>query len=1035
MQHQILNIKSIKEEKIGEEIVFEELYISPDKTYISGVTSAFYQLMDGQAVRVENTQFGIANNFNISVENSKKQGWVDYMKKYNLYSVNIACDYESLVNVELSYIIYNGKYVYEDVSESLGVNGEKVYTPLSTFTLSNFGKITIDKTKKYVRVPTRYFIYDDKITIDDNDYFNGIDFDLKNHLNKGSDGMYSDYLYIDGISNIIKFYSSDSLPEVLKCSLVINEETSSKIDINNVYCAEPHRYTIVNNSEYEVQQISDSEGLKDYIDVITSLYYYKGLDGTILSFSSYTEASNSAKSANISTDLIFVKENKVREYAVINRNYPEYFYNNNIAINFDSEYAKIIDGSFNGDFSFFTNLKIITKYTSSDYGSKIFILYDNSITSEKGDEIDFLGKNDEKRIIDVRRYDTSGTNYVIIDGIVYDETPNTHYSIKINNFNYRVDIDDNSQAVLLVNGGTVNVLPHFNGNNILTSITQNIISGNNTIQQIYTNITPLGSYLIDNKVYDSKIYKKINGDLDGNALTLEYIAIEYNEKAKGKLVVDEVVGNNMLLCTPLTSIFNESINSESVAEEVCSLLYSNFIDIDFTFKNKIFGQFKRPEDFNLLRGYIEDKDFIHIYNLNSFIELPLQLDNDETVNLFQEENVNDYFTNEEEENIVNDSADNERDIYYPSEYVEGDNLCKLPINLKICSEMELNFHFRNRNSNGWDILKDNGPYDFKTTGCSSYMVFDNPMYSGITQEADYNKICNVSDLLCFLNFTDNDVFYQKEKIDKTFARLEFYDSPNPNNQSLLFYSTVFLDSGSIYKKYIYGMDDALNMYLTVNQFDLLNGEYKNISPEVRDSIRVNTELSSGDTVENDTKEIVSIIDEEKRLSCRINIKDKFNTVTSSDGFYLYMFKDYSTRFYERSIYLKVEFNHAGYGKTIPMSYPRKFYCNNNEITSLTLYSAEINGKEYELVNPYTVRLSDGKEYPIESQLEKSIGNIKKGYQIKNSYYQEYIEIKVIYDSVNKKYCYYLPFSDETCYNNGKMILNLFELKINNINGN
>ena len=1035
MQHQILNIKSLKEEQVGEEINFENLYISPDRKSISGTTSSFYQLIDGQTVRVENTQFGIANDFTISVERCKRQGWVDYMKKYPLYLANIDCDYESLINVNLNYIIYEGEYLYEDVVETV-YDGVKLYSPLSTFTLPNFGKVMIDVSKKEIRVPTRYYIYDDKVTIDDVDYFNGIDFDLKNHLSKDTDGMYNDYLVIDGISNIVKYYSDDKFSDILKCKLSLNDDSVSIIDVNNIYCAEPYKYIVYNNKEYEVKQISDSNGLKDYIDVISTSYYYKSLDGRIMSFLTYNEAADSAKNNSIPSSLIFSKEIKTREFSLAIRKYPDYFYNNNIAYNFEENYSHIIDGTFNGDYSFFENLKISDNYNSSDYGSKLFMLNNGSIDASKGDEIDFVGKDKEKRIIEVRQHETGKGNYILIDGIVYEEIPNTHYSVKINNFNYRVNVNENkSIATLFLGDESVDVLTQFNENIILTSITQNVISGNDTVQKVYSDITPLGSYLIGNTIYDSDIFKKINGDLNGNASTYEYSAIEYDENVKGKLIIEDVIGTNMFLCTPLTSLFNESINSESAAEEVCSLLYSNFNNITFYFKNNIFGTEKRPEDFNLLRGYVKDGEFIHIYNVNSFIELPLQLNNMESNNLFQEENINEHFVNEEKENIINDSADNERDIYYPSEYVEGDNLCKLPVNLKTCSEIELNFHFRNRSGNGWDIVKDNGPDDFNTTGCSSYFVFDNPMYSGVTNEGDYDKICNASDLLCFLNFTDNDVFFQKEKLDKTFARLEFYDSPNPNNQSMLFYSTIFLDSANLYKKYIYGMDDALSMYLTVNQFDLVNGEYKSITPEVRDSIRVNTEVSTGDTIVNNTNEIVSVIDEEKRLSCRLNIKDKFNTNSSSDGLYLYMFKDYSTGFYERSIYLKVEFNHAGNGKTIPMSYPREFYCNNNQIDSLTLYSAEINNVEYELVNPYTVRLSDGKEYPIESQLEKSISKIKQGYQVKNSYYQEYIEIKVIYDSVNKKYCYYLPFNDNTCYDNGKMILNLFELKINNINGN
>ena len=298
MQHQILNIKSLKEEQVGEEINFENLYISPDRKSISGTTSSFYQLIDGQTVRVENTQFGIANDFTISVERCKRQGWVDYMKKYPLYLANIDCDYESLINVNLNYIIYEGEYLYEDVVEAV-YDGVKLYKALSTFTLPNFGKVMIDVSKKEIRVPTRYYIYDDKVTIDDVDYFNGIDFDLKNHLSKDTDGMYNDYLVIDGISNIVKYYSDDKFSDILKCKLSLNDDSVSIIDVNNIYCAEPYKYIVYNNKEYEVKQISDSNGLKDYIDVISTSYYYKSLDGRIMSFLTYNEAADSAKNNSI----------------------------------------------------------------------------------------------------------------------------------------------------------------------------------------------------------------------------------------------------------------------------------------------------------------------------------------------------------------------------------------------------------------------------------------------------------------------------------------------------------------------------------------------------------------------------------------------------------------------------------------------------------------------------------------------------------------------------------------------------------------
>ena len=38
-----------------------------------------------------------------------------------------------------------------------------------------------------------------------------------------------------------------------------------------------------------------------------------------------------------------------------------------------------------------------------------------------------------------------------------------------------------------------------------------------------------------------------------------------------------------------------------------------------------------------------------------------------------------------------------------------------------------------------------------------------------------------------LGFTDEDVYYQKKKISKSFIRLSFYNNKNPLDQMLLFY--------------------------------------------------------------------------------------------------------------------------------------------------------------------------------------------------------------------------------------------------------
>lgn len=66
------------------------------------------------------------------------------------------------------------------------------------------------------------------------------------------------------------------------------------------------------------------------------------------------------------------------------------------------------------------------------------------------------------------------------------------------------------------------------------------------------------------------------------------------------------------------------------------------------------------------------------------------------------------------------------------------------------------------------------------------------------------------------------------------------------------------------------------------------------------------------------------IDENKRLGSRLIISNKYNTDTSSEGFYIYMFKEYSKNLHPRQIFMKVDFNHAGIGSTIPFIKPMEW---------------------------------------------------------------------------------------------------------------
>jgi hypothetical protein len=212
------------------------------------------------------------------------------------------------------------------------------------------------------------------------------------------------------------------------------------------------------------------------------------------------------------------------------------------------------------------------------------------------------------------------------------------------------------------------------------------------------------------------------------------------------------------------------------------------------------------------------------------------------------------------------------------------------------------------------------------------------------------KSGTTSDLIGYLNFVDNDVLYRKKKVSKTFVRLSFYNSKDPIEQKLLFYSTVFLDSTSLYGNYVKQM-----MYMEEN------GLLKDV-----ENMNVAVVMYSAST--------------DSRVDTKMVITNEFDRTKSAEGFNIYLFaKDRNINLEngEKTIYMKVEFNHAGNGKTLPMIMWPKV---DNEYVSLT---------------------------------------------IKNFLDSLYIPIKLTY--INGRYVYYIP--DAYKNENGNIDIVLFEPKI------
>lgn len=325
-------------------------------------------------------------------------------------------------------------------------------------------------------------------------------------------------------------------------------------------------------------------------------------------------------------------------------------------------------------------------------------------------------------------------------------------------------------------------------------------------------------------------------------------------------------------------------------------------------------------------------------------------------------------------------------------------------------EIQFNLHFRQHRGDDWladdnmywnGVINDNGTLRFiDAEDCNSQVT------SGSNDNCTFfvmDDKSSQSDLLTYLGFTNNDVKYQKSKIKMSFLRLLFYDSTNQANQNLLHYSTIFMDTGKLFKKYIKGVEDtpySLIMYDTDsdgNDMDTVDTE--NCS-KGKVGIRVDREPCGNLLDECDDDDDI----EELRLSSRFVVEDKYDSLKSSEGFYLYLWKDNDAGVAPTDLYMKVEFNHAGYGRTIPFMMPF-----------------------------YDEKAGDGKNgIKTFDEILDDWNDEETRYGIRKYTKYSYIHLKYRYDKVNGRHVYYL---DDTFYGNGvhysdnKLVFNLYEAKM------
>ena len=328
--------------------------------------------------------------------------------------------------------------------------------------------------------------------------------------------------------------------------------------------------------------------------------------------------------------------------------------------------------------------------------------------------------------------------------------------------------------------------------------------------------------------------------------------------------------------------------------------------------------------------------------------------------------------------------------------------------LKPVREIEFNLHFRQKSITAtedgsllWENTE-NGHWNNFSYNASGHCF---PININYTDGTNTTIEPNDADLLGAIGFDDNDIYYQRACLSESFIRLLFYDTPDRRTQKLLFYSTVFLDSGDLFGQFCHNINESED---SATFFDpATSSECLNQHPE----------------------------DKTKRLCARFTCYDKFDMNNSSEGFYIYLYPNIVTGNTMQDIYMKVEFNHAKFGYTTPFIMP----VHRRKSDGMFVFREPKAQKSWDKIYPpLSASTKDFGIFPCHYTLKDGNKGIRNNIAELNK--DMYINLKVKYDYTKQKYIWFLPIPANKNNNNKikyigeKLILNLYEPRVNGAEG-
>lgn len=1029
-----------------EELVWRDKYLSPDLSYITGVTDTSYHLEKYSYLMSKNSINDMSSPLDLECVNVKRQGFIVVKdKEYDTYSsstITYALN-NSGETIDYRYTYNNGKYFYW--SEFEKEEGEDVaksgYTITNILTYNDADKKIVDGVKiacqkdyNPIKIDTVYWIENGEVEIDGEIYIYDSNEGDKGILKFKDNGEALDASAITRCKTIEfhPYSAASDYEEVTKFMLSKGEgkeESFERITFAkyNYYVKYKDHYCRVIQSisgdtfqfycEIPLYLLSattedwggDNMAMKEY-----PLYF---VQPDVYEESQYKECYDDAHLINQKNVSVVDEDGLVSGHSVYNMNDLK---DTHAFIHIDAEdtfftveYDLLNGNDGNEIIVYFDNV-----YASLDYGSQI--IFENISESEHESLVynakDYGSELDEEYIVfNSKKYVVEKN---ILDKVIINEK---EYDIEYINGkeggkDCLVYIEDEEVPMRIQDNGDGNFTLKRYGE-IVSSTTSSVTS---IVGAEYV-INPYDGVVIDG--YKYPIIQVDSG----------YTYADIKLPRKHTFMVVEKIGNSTYVCEPnigngdFTEVFDRYITAYICTDVVenqdyCRMYIDNKIFGDtFITKELPFTTYSYPSSSD---DYYNLFDDLTIFVKSGYIGIPLNLSTDLSNNVLQDDIVERDFYEVERQKAINPIVDMEKDIYSPK-YIDGGDKSYIGSStvFKSVDKINLNFHFRTRNLDSWKVNDGNTMYD--TSGTSdNWFVTDFHPYCDILANGDLRRssgdtLMRASDLMGFLYFTNNDIFYQRSKVSKSFARLSFYDSTDPQTQSLLATSCVFVDEHKLFKKFIDNSQKYENNFASTSMPIFIKNEDGYIDESKRDEaskkniyiankISVNTELLNGNseyTSYSGNCGNVDIGNEDHRLSSRLVVENKYTTETSSEGFYIYIFREYAEKLHPKPIYMKVEFNHAGVGKTIPFTIPMHWEKKSTDSKKMVPVSA------LTLTN------------------EDDIKELKEGFPLSYVYAQTYIPLYAVYDFNNKEYGYVFDSRYVSENEDGVINLNLFEMKI------